>query len=93
MAVSLQMGLATLPCVFTIIYAALTERAQMGNRLRVFGEVRVGARGLEMYHPEMQLITSHTPLPKTQLTAIYPCTEGLTQPKLRGYIDPSSRAV
>jgi ATP-dependent DNA helicase RecG len=46
----------------------------------------VGARGLELYHPEIQLITEHTPLPKTQLTAIYPATDGLTQPKLREYV-------
>ena len=39
-----------------------------------------------MYHPEIQLITEHTPLPQTQLTAIYPSTEGLTQPKFREYI-------
>ena len=71
---------------FYHIYKALMDRAKAGNRLRVFGEVRVGARGLEMYHPEIQLITEHTPLPKTQLTAIYPATEGLTQPKLREYV-------
>jgi len=39
-----------------------------------------------MYHPEIQLITQHTPLPKTELTAIYPATEGLTQAKLREYV-------
>ncbi|MBL8322145.1 MAG: ATP-dependent DNA helicase RecG, partial [Acinetobacter sp.] len=41
---------------------------------------------LEMYHPELQLITEHTPLPQTQLTAVYPATDGLTQPKLREYV-------
>lgn len=30
------------------------DRAKAGNRLRIFGEVRVGARGLELYHPEIQ---------------------------------------
>ena len=54
--------------------------------MRIFGEVRVGARGLEIYHPEIQVILQHTPLPKTQLTAIYPSTEGLSQPKLREYV-------
>ncbi|CAM4191146.1 ATP-dependent DNA helicase RecG [Acinetobacter pragensis] len=71
---------------FYHIYKGITDRAKMGSRLRVFGEVRVGARGLEMYHPELQLITEHTPLPQTQLTAIYPATDGLTQPKLREYV-------
>ena len=71
---------------FYHIYKGITDRAKMGNRLRVFGEVRVGARGLEMYHPELQLITEHTPLPQTQLTAIYPATDGLTQPKMREFV-------
>ncbi|WP_374574752.1 ATP-dependent DNA helicase RecG [Acinetobacter sp.] len=71
---------------FYHVYKGITDRAKMGSRLRAFGEVRVGARGLEMYHPELQLITEHTPLPQTQLTAIYPATDGLTQPKLREYV-------
>ncbi|MCH7328818.1 ATP-dependent DNA helicase RecG [Acinetobacter modestus] len=71
---------------FYHIYKGLTDRIKMGQQLRIFGEVRVGARGLEMYHPEIQMIQQHTPLPKTQLTAIYPSTEGLTQPKLREYV-------
>ena len=71
---------------FYHIYKGITDRCKLGNRLRIFGEVRVGARGLEMYHPELQVITEDTPLPQTQLTAIYPATEGLTQPKIRDYI-------
>ena len=71
---------------FYHVYKGITDRAKIGSRLRAFGEVRVGARGLEMYHPELQLITEHTPLPQTQLTAIYPATDGLTQPKLREYV-------
>jgi len=71
---------------FYHIYKGLTDRIKIGQRLRIFGEVRVGARGLEMYHPEIQVIQQHTALPKTQLTAIYPSTEGLTQPKLREYV-------
>lgn len=71
---------------FYHIYKGLTDRIKIGQQLRIFGEVRVGARGLELYHPEIQVIQHHTPLPKTQLTAIYPSTEGLTQPKLREYV-------
>ena len=71
---------------FYHIYKGLTDRIKIGQRLRIFGEVRIGARGLELYHPEIQVIQQHTPLPKTQLTAIYPSTEGLTQPKLREYV-------
>ena len=71
---------------FYHIYKGLTDRIKIGQRLRIFGEVRVGARGLELYHPEIQVIQQHTALPKTQLTAIYSSTEGLTQPKLREYV-------
>ncbi|MBK0064208.1 MULTISPECIES: ATP-dependent DNA helicase RecG [unclassified Acinetobacter] len=71
---------------FYHIYKNLTDKLKAGHRLRIFGEVRVGARGLELYHPEIQLVTEHTALPKTQLTAIYPSTEGLTQSKLREYV-------
>ncbi len=86
MAILLQDDFGKVTLRFYHIYKALMDRAKAGNRLRIFGEVRVGARGLEMYHPEIQLITEHTPLPQTQLTAIYPSTEGLTQPKLREYV-------
>ncbi len=62
---------------FYHIYKGITDRVKPGNRLRIFGEVRVGARGLEMYHPELQVITEHTPLPQTQLTADLPCNRRL----------------
>ncbi len=86
MAVLLEDDFGKVTLRFYHIYKALTDKMRAGNRIRAFGEVRVGARGLELYHPEIQLITDHTPLPKTQLTAIYPCTEGLTQAKLRDYV-------
>lgn len=86
MAVLLEDDFGKITLRFYHVYKALTDRAKLGNQLRIFGEVRVGARGLEMYHPEIQLITEHTPLPKTELTAIYPATEGLTQAKLRDYV-------
>ncbi|MCU4413844.1 ATP-dependent DNA helicase RecG [Acinetobacter sp. WU_MDCI_Axc73] len=76
---------------FYHIYKNLTDKLKAGHRLRVFGEVRVGARGLEMYHPEIQLLSEHVALPKTQLTAIYPSTEGLTQAKLREYVKQALR--
>ncbi|WP_213686819.1 ATP-dependent DNA helicase RecG [Acinetobacter sp. WY4] len=86
MAVLLDDDFGKVTLRFYHIYKGITDRCKLGNRLRFFGEVRVGARGLEMYHPELQVITEDTPLPQTQLTAIYPATEGLTQPKIRAYI-------
>lgn len=86
MAVLLDDDFGKVTLRFYHIYKGITDRCKLGHRLRIFGEVRVGARGLEMYHPELQVITEDTPLPQTQLTAIYPATEGLTQPKIRDYI-------
>lgn len=86
MAVLLDDDFGKVTLRFYHIYKGITDRCKLGNCLRIFGEVRVGARGLEMYHPELQVITEDTPLPQTQLTAIYPATEGLTQPKIRDYI-------
>ncbi len=86
MAVLLEDDFGKVTLRFYHVYKGITDRVKVGNRLRIFGEVRVGARGLELYHPEIQVISEHTPLPQTQLTAIYPSTEGLTQPKLREYV-------
>ncbi|MHA3058523.1 ATP-dependent DNA helicase RecG [Acinetobacter sp. ANC 4641] len=86
MAVALQDDFGKVTLRFYHIYKNLTTTLQNGQRVRVFGEIRVGARGLELYHPEIQAIHAHTPLPKTQLTAIYPSTDGLTQTKLREYV-------
>ncbi len=86
MAVRVQDAAGQITLRFYHVYPALIERCQVGHRLRIFGEVRVGSRGLEMYHPELQLITQATPLRPSQLTAIYPSTEGLTQAKLRDYV-------
>lgn len=86
MAVLLEDDFGKVTLRFYHIYKALIDKMRSGNRLRVFGEVRVGARGLELYHPEIQQISAQTALPKTRLTAIYPSTEGLTQAKLREYV-------
>jgi ATP-dependent DNA helicase RecG len=54
-----------------------------GVRLRAFAETRAGASGLEMVHPEYQLLgANETPAP-AHLTPIYPTTEGLPQARLR----------
>jgi ATP-dependent DNA helicase RecG len=54
-----------------------------GTRLRIFGEARNGASGVEMYHPEYQVAQGELPPPPETLTPIYPVTEGLAQPRLR----------
>jgi ATP-dependent DNA helicase RecG len=54
-----------------------------GTRLRIFGEARSGATGIEMYHPEYEVAQGDLPPPPETLTPIYPITEGLAQPRLR----------
>ncbi|MGS2718329.1 ATP-dependent DNA helicase RecG [Eionea flava] len=59
-----------------------------GTRIRCYGETRRGASGLELYHPEYQLLSTTAgskPLEET-LTPIYPITEGITQSRLRSLI-------
>ncbi|MCB5161735.1 ATP-dependent DNA helicase RecG [Marinomonas algarum] len=64
--------------------AAQKKQLEAGKRLRCFGEIRRGSSGFEIYHPEYQLISEEETPPKaTQLTPIYPLTEGLTQTKIR----------
>lgn len=87
MAIQISDGMGKITLRFYQIYKGLKDKFQIGASVRVFGEVRVGARGLELYHPEYQFVTADEPLPASRLTAIYPTTEGLTQTKLRHYVD------
>ncbi len=86
MAVQVSDGHGRITLRFYQVYKNLKEKLVSGQYIRMFGEVRLGARGLEMYHPEYQLLSPDSPLPASRLTAIYPTTEGLTQPKLRSYV-------
>ena len=80
----LQDGTGTVSLRFYHFSNAQKQRLTAGTRLRVFGETRRGAAGLEIYHPEYDLLDEATPLPLQQhLTPVYPATEGLTQPRLR----------
>lgn len=61
-------------------------RAQQNNlaskpAIRCYGEIRRGAAGLEIYHPDYNLLTS-SQLPD-RLTPVYPTTEGISQQRYR----------
>ena len=62
------------------------QKAQLapGTLLRCYGEIRLGATGLELYHPEYEFPASASvqPLPQN-LTPVYPLTDGLSQTRLR----------
>ena len=56
------------------------QQLQKGNRLRLFGEVRIAQGELEMVHPEFEVLDPQNPPPLEQnLTPVYPTTEGLHQ--------------
>ncbi len=64
------------------------KRMQAGRSFRCFGEVRRGPKTLEMIHPECQLIDPDQPTPvASELTPIYPTSEGLHQARLRKMTD------
>ena len=60
------------------------QQLRIGTYISCFGEVRYGFTGLEIAHPEYQIL-SHPELCKTEstLTPVYPITEGLPQSKIR----------
>ncbi|WP_314410411.1 ATP-dependent DNA helicase RecG [Pseudomonas kuykendallii] len=82
--VRLQDGSGTLSLRFFHFSQAQKDGLKRGSHLRCYGEVRPGATGLEIYHPEYRALTDAQDVPVEQtLTPIYPTTEGLTQQRLR----------
>ncbi|MBB3103827.1 ATP-dependent DNA helicase RecG [Azomonas macrocytogenes] len=80
----LQDGTGTLSLRFYHFSQAQRDALKRGTQLRCYGEVRPGASGLEIYHPECRTLNEAQPVPIEQtLTPIYPTTEGLTQLRLR----------
>ena len=66
---------------------AQAKQLQKGVRLRCFGEVRAGPASLEMVHPEYTVISFDKTLPiASELTPIYPVTEGIHQISFRKFI-------
>ncbi len=71
-------GLITLR--FFHFRAHQSRQLARGARIRCFGEVRAGYRGLEMVHPSYMRLTQGREAPiADRLTPVYPSTEGLGQ--------------
>ena len=83
LAVRLTEGNRGLTLRFYHFYPQQKAHFPAGQRLRVFGEVRLGSSGVEMYHPEYKITRAGEPLPEATLTPLYPATDGLQQPKIR----------
>lgn len=89
--VKLQDGTGTITLRFYHFNAGQKQKLTSGTRLRVFGETRRGASGLEFYHPEYDLLDGSAAPLEASLTPIYPATEGLTQPRLRTLAEQAVR--
>ena len=60
------------------------EQFAKNPRVRCFGEVRFNKTGLQLIHPEYQIISTDVPLiVEEYFTPVYPSTEGITQRQLR----------
>jgi len=63
---------------------AQQQNLERGRALRVFGEARAGSGGLEMIHPEYEILGEGVdPQPEAVLTPFYPTTEGVHQLTVR----------
>ncbi len=63
---------------------AQKARLKRGAQIYCYAEVRTGRDGLEMVHPEYELMSSsETVQPEDTLTPVYPVTEGVHQLTLR----------
>jgi ATP-dependent DNA helicase RecG len=85
--VALEDGSGRLTLRFFHFSRKQQESLARGRRLRVFGEVRASGGGLEIVHPEYRLLGAGADALEERLTPIYPTTEGLTLPRLRGLIE------
>ncbi len=72
---------STLLLRFFHFRAAQAEQFAPGARIRAYGEVRLGAQGLEIVHPSYQRLSFDAPL-EDSLTPVYPAGEGVGQARL-----------
>lgn len=76
----IQDGSGILTLRFFHFTASQKRNLEPGCRLRCYGEVRRGASGLEMYHPEYRKLDEVGPEPvEDVLTPVYPAPSGIAQ--------------
>ncbi len=79
----IQDGSGTLTLRFFHFSAVQKNNLATGTRLRCYGQVRRGASGLEMYHPEYRVLQEDALPVEEALTPIYPTTSGIGQNQWR----------
>lgn len=74
--------------------AAQKNNFEKGKLVRCFGDPRLGASGLEFYHPEYDFISENKATETEEtLTPIYPLTEGLGQTKLKKLVEQAVKML
>lgn len=68
---------------FFKVYAGLAQTMTLGTQLRLFGEVKISRYGVQMAHPEYNVVSPGASVVNTGLQPIYPTVKGLHQNKLR----------
>ena len=59
-----------------------------GETLQCFGEIKIGRQGLEMHHPEYRIISQdQKPLLEPTLTPVYPLCAGVSQNKMKQWVN------
>ena len=61
-----------------------------GESMQCFGEIKIGRKGLEMHHPEYRITSQNQrPLLEQNLSPIYPLCSGISQNKMKQWINYS----
>jgi ATP-dependent DNA helicase RecG len=83
--VTVQDGSGTVNLRFFRFTAAQKNNLEVGLNIRCYGEIKRGARGFEIIHPEYKSLDQDQPLSPVEetLTPVYPTTDGLRQITLR----------
>lgn len=84
-------GRAQLHLRLFTFYPSQQKALAVGNRVRVYGEVREGFHGPEIVHPQFSVVAEGASLPD-RLTPVYPTTAGLSQDALRKQIERAMAA-
>jgi ATP-dependent DNA helicase RecG len=82
--------------VLRFFYFSKTQEKglQRGLTIRCYGQVRHGQGSLEIIHPEYRVLKENQDNAlDEQLTAVYPSTEGLQQPRLRKLTEQALHAL
>ena len=59
-----------------------------GETIQCFGEIKLGRQGLEMHHPEYRIISQdQKPLLESTLTPVYPLCAGVSQNKMKKWVN------